>query len=48
MIGKRCSVALVLVPMRDVLDGPVSEGFELSLWTTLMTTPRLVSGVLRF
>ena len=45
---KRCSEALVPAPMRNVLDGPLAEGFELSLWTTLMTTRRQAFGVLRF
>jgi hypothetical protein len=48
IIRKRCSEALVPAPMRYVLDGPLAEGFELSLWTTLMTTRRQASGVLRF
>ena len=46
--GKRCPMALVPTPIGTVLDCPVSEGFELSLWTTLMTTRRLGSGALRF
>jgi hypothetical protein len=45
---KRCPAALVPAPIRNVLDVSVSGGFELSLWTTLMMTRRLVSGVLRF
>jgi hypothetical protein len=45
---KRCSEALVPAPITKVLDGPVAEGFELSLWTTLMTTRRQASGALRF
>jgi hypothetical protein len=46
--GKRCSEALVPTSMRNVLDSPLAGGFELSLWTTLMTTRRSATDVLRF
>ena len=42
LLGKRGVTALLPTRVTDVLGVLGAEGFELSLWTTLLTTRRMV------